>query len=211
MKKHRKFEAQAQAQKEEKKSKTGLYIAILFSLIMIGGVAGIFMSNPSTSSNTYGSYSFTNTNNQWTTQINGKQISFFFMPQQVSTISIPSQALQLIKTSQDILLTFNPENSTQQQLQAFDVFRLEFSQAVNDVYPQKRVGFAVSQPSSAYNLPIITCANASYYVPVIYAQYSNDTSVKLNNDCIQISASDEYGLLGIMDSLRYRIYGVING
>jgi len=205
MKKFRHFK---QVEQKEQKSKSGLYLSIFLAVIMIGGIGGIFLSNPGTTSDySFGKYDFKNVNNYWVTTINKKDTSFYFLPQQVESLSISSTAFERIKNSQGVMIIFDPGHNSTKKLQALDVFRFEIANALVTSY-NKQVAFGITTNSSAYTLPILNCNNSSFYVPIMLVDFENETAVSLINDCIIVSAIDESSLLSLMDNLKYRIYGV---
>jgi hypothetical protein len=57
--------------------------------------------------------------------------------------------------------------------------------------------------------PIITCDNATFYVPVIYFKKSNQTVISLENNCIIAEAYRGEDLVKVKDRLLYSIFGVI--
>ncbi len=209
MKKHRKF--RSVVQKEEKKSNLSLYWSIFISVIMVGAVGGIILSNPNTeSSYVYGKYSFSTKDNLWVTKISGKETSFYFLPDQVSYVNISSQAITAVKDRTSLVVLFNPDLNDSLKLQAIDLFRFELVETLTKTYPQKQLGFAVTKNSTQYPYQIISCANASFYTPILFVDYGNETSVEYSNNCIKVSALDERSVLIVLDDLRYHIYGVFD-
>lgn len=207
MKKFRQFKAVEP--KPEQKSKTGIYLSIFLAVIMIGGVAGIFLSNPSSDSQlSYGKYNFKNINGIWVTKINGKETNFYYFPDQVKNLSISEDAFQTLKNSQGVIISFNPEVNETLKAQTIDIFRLELVDAILSSY-KKQIGFAVNKKINSSQFSYLTCSNSTLNVPIMSIDYSNQTSIKLINSCIVVSATDEYGLLALLDNLKYRIYGVL--
>jgi len=207
MKKHRTFQ---NIEKKETKSRTGLYLSIFLATIMIGGVAGILLDYQGTSNDyVYGKYTFKqDSNGRWSTKIDGKQVSFFSLPTQSGQMNISAQAIQTLKNSQGILISINPDSNVTTRLQALELFRFELFDSFSNAY-QKQTGFGVMQKSEAYKLPVITCSNSTYQFPVITARYSNETKISEEGSCIDVKALDEQSMLIELDSMKYRIYGVI--
>ncbi len=207
MKKFRQFKQVEQ--KEEKKSKVGLYMAIAIAVVMIGGVAGIFLSNPTSGSNqAYGNYEFKNVNNQWVTKINGQSINFYFLPDQVRSFQVSNESIEKIRDSQAILLSSDPTENSTSRLQAIDIFRFEFASSYSTLF-NRQVGSGVTKIINNSKLPYLNCDNSTIMIPVFVVGYSNESDVKLNGNCITAEAVDEYSLLGLLDNIRYRLYGVL--
>ncbi len=208
MKKHRSFQ---NIEKKEEKSRAGMYLAIFIAVVMIGGVGGIFLGNPgSEPAYSFGKYSFWGDNNRWVTEINNEDVSFYFLPQYVYYFNVSAEAIKRIKNSEGIIITFDPEINSTIKLQVVDLFKFEVSKTIVDVDSTKKIGFGAVKKTNISNFPVITCNNASFIYPVIVIDYSDTTEIKLEKDCIVVSAVSEQAMVGIMDNLRYRLYGVIN-
>lgn len=209
MKKLRGFKAHTR--KEEKKSKVGLYWSIFLCVVMFGSIGGIFLSNPGSSNEQmFNSYSFKQVNNLWTTRINDKTVSFYVFPDQAASYEASPVALQSIKNSAGFVISFNPAQNTTEQLQVIDVLRFELANTIVETYPEKQVYYAVTTPSVQYTLPVITCQNSSIAFPVLVVDFSNETAIRYVNDCITITATDEFSMIALADRIRYSLYGVIN-
>ena len=205
MKKFRQFKNKEP--KQEQKSKAGVYISIFLAVIMIGGVAGIFLSNPSSDSQfSYGKYDFKNVNGIWITKISGKEKAFYYLPEQIINLNVSDAAVQIIKNSQGVLISFDPELNETSKAQAVDIFKFELVDAL--ITSNKQAGFGISKKINS-TLPYVTCENSSAYVPVMSLSYGDETDIKLINTCILVSARDEYALLSLLDYLKYKIYGVL--
>jgi len=171
MKKHRQF---GSIEKEEKKSKSGMFIAIFLAVVMMGGIGGIFLYKPGSTSqdSAFGRYTFRNVNNLWVTEVNDKDVGFYFRPNQVEFLDVSEPAMQLLKNSQGIILSFNPEQNSTSRLQALDIFRFEITDAILSEYRGKQMGFGISQKiNTTINLPILTCDNSSFAAPVLFVDY----------------------------------------
>jgi len=146
---------------------------------------------------------------QITAEINKKNVAFYFPPDQVQHLDVPNSFSQILKNSQGVIVSFDSEANSTTRLQAIDIFRFEIVNAISDAYGGKQIGFASNKESNSSLLPVATCQNSTYFIPVMTVSYSNETRVKLINNCIVVSAVDEYGLISLADNLKYRIYGVI--
>lgn len=206
MKKHRSFK---HIEKEEKKTKGGMYLAIFIAVIMVGGIGGIIIGNMGGDSEySYGKYSFTSKNNLWVTKINKQNIVFYFLPQEVDYLEVSNPASQLLKKSSGIIITYDPEINETPKLQAIDIFKAELTDTM--INNNKQAVFALTKAMNTSAFPVITCANSTYLFPVVSIEYGNETKTELNNECIVVSASDAKNLMVMMDNIRYRIYGVID-
>ena len=67
----------------------------------------------------------------------------------------------------------------------------------------------ITNNSINYNLPIITCENATSYVPVIHLKEGNDTKFSLKDDCIMAESSSKEGFIALKDIIIYTIFDII--
>ena len=68
---------------------------------------------------------------------------------------------------------------------------------------------AVTNETSVYNFPIITCENATESVPVIKFEKTNITDASIDNNCLKISGQDDISLIKLTDKIRYILLGVM--
>ena len=60
-----------------------------------------------------------------------------------------------------------------------------------------------------YNLPVITCSDATPYIPVIYFRIANQTSIYLENNCIIAEGKNGLEFLKIKDRILYGLFDII--
>lgn len=193
----------------DKKNKTALYITLFLAAIMVLSIFGVFLWNPSTESDySYGKYSFKPSNGNWITKINGKEKAFYYLPQELLRFNASSAIFNTIKYSQGLVIVLNGSTNLTQRLQVQDLFKLGLADAMMSSYPDKKLWFSTTGINAS--LPQITCQNASYVVPVMTVDFSNETKTDLKGSCIVVTATDEYSMLNILDGLRYGIFGVLN-
>ncbi len=210
MRKHRSFKHEQSEAKAEPKNKAGMYMAIFIAAVMILSIGGVFLSNPDADYDySYGGYNFRNSNNLWITKIDGRELVFYSLPEQVVNLDISKQAVDMIKNSYGLIITSNPVQAPVSRLQALDLFKFDFTNSYLKVYPEKKIGYAFTQKVNSSKIPAITCGNSTYLFPVINIAFSNETNIKVDKDCIIVSAADEYSLLSLLDYLRYSMLGIL--
>lgn len=69
-----------------------------------------------------------------------------------------------------------------------------------------RAGFTTN---NTFDMPIITCEDATPVVPIIYFKQSNQTKVSLEENCIIVEARNNIDILRIKDRLLYSMLGII--
>jgi hypothetical protein len=192
--------------KRERQSdkKKQVWISVALSLLMIlsafGVLLGSFTSGDTTS---YGKYNFEYKNNQFYTKINGKEMPFYFPPQQTDYINLSSSVANKLKESYFIMITFNPKETA--NLNIMELVRFELSQ-----YPGKLAYSGVLNLSEQYpDLNILDCSNATLLTPVIVLNISDNTSIVDIDNCIYMNGRGTE-LLRLRDRLLYSYFGVIN-
>ena len=173
---------------EKRKKRINIIISIIVACLMIASIGGYAILNNSSSTNdaTYGDYNFkivqsSDGSTVYRTSINGKYQDFLYFPSEVSRINITSEVYNKIKNSQAIIITFDP-NETSDNLVFIDIMRYNLQNKVS-----KPIYFGVTNTSSTYPLQVISCANATNYMPFLLLNISATTSIvanKENPNCI---------------------------
>ena len=181
----------------KEKNRSAIYIAVFIAGVMILSVLG-FIINEQEGGNSYGKYSFLAKNGQWAVKINGADLSFNYLPQEVDSINVSKDIIQLIESTKMVYITYD-QNET-------DVQQLATAQYSLDSAFQQINLFAINAFTEAgKNITQADCKNATAYVPVILMQMGNENSISLNNNCIILKGSP----LMTADRIKYAVYGVI--
>jgi len=185
-------------QKKERRKKFLMGSVLVF--LMIVSLLGVILSNNTGSTSVdYNGYQFTLENNVFKTKINGKEETFFFLPQSLETIKRPDD-LKLILSSQEIKVTFNP-TYTQQELTYIDLIRQDLNSNLAAV-----VQSGVTNQTTVYPFPIITCEDDGI---ILFFNESNKTSIDKKDNCIVLNAKG-IEFLKIRDLLLYEYYNIMN-
>jgi len=189
-----------------KKKNTGkkwiFAIAILIIFIMVGSSLMIGLDRDEQSQLKYNDHRFAFQNNQWTTTINNYELTFHHHPTELDYLNI-TQPENL--NSPLIYLTFD-QNQTNEYL---ELSRLKLdlaSQLTNTYFSHGTIKF-----SEDYNLPTVTCQNATSNIPVLFYQKSNQTFISYKNNCYTLNAQTNIDYLKLTERIIYQILGVING
>ncbi len=185
-----------------------MIISIVIIFIMVFGftLAGIVVNSPTGTSSTgqpslsYKGHDFETKGGFYVTEIDGKERQFAFLPASTTTLTVPDDAMQALKNAPFLTITFNPNSSS---VQNAEVARFQFSRNLD-----KTVVPAVTYNSSQYNLPVMTCKNATQLRPIVYLNGSNTTSIQYNNGCVVLSGSGS-DLLRATERLIYGLLGVV--
>lgn len=192
--------------KKEKKKKfwTNIFLAAMFVFVVVGmslgGVIGGFGGGTNLKYGDYKFYIKEGDNHYWT-KIDGNEMPFYFLPSQVEHINVSSIISNRLREAYLVMITFNPKDTV--NLQAMEITRFDLSQHLGKV-----VYNGVLESSLEYNIPIITCENATAQAPVIVLNMSDNTSIQEVDNCIYLYARGT-GFLSLRDRLLYSYHGVI--
>ncbi len=188
--------------KKERK-KWGLILFIIF--IMIGtSVSFVFFGfSPATERVKYNGVSFVNNGNIWIAKINGNEAAFSFLPGEVENINMSYDISQRLQNKFEIDATYDL-NSTYKEPIALAQHQMGLTLAAYNIFVRK--GFTTN---NTFNLPIITCDNATINVPVVYFRHGNATNINVDNNCIIAEASSNADFIRVKDRLLYGMLGVI--
>jgi hypothetical protein len=187
--------------RKEKKSHKGTILSAIIVFIMISSVIG-FLYGGQTDQYRYKDLKFKKSTAGWTTTINSQQLVFDYFPSDVEQIEMgPEIQAALINrpeidTTSDINDTFSEEIALAQYNMAL---------VLNELNIYARRGFTTN---NTFGLPLISCESASTAVPVIYYQYSNETSLSMENNCIMAKSRNPIDILRLKDRLLYSLLGV---
>jgi hypothetical protein len=190
---------------EVKEKRKKLAMSIFVVAIMTLSVLGyIVVQNTGQSTTTYKDFKFLNVNNQWYTKIGGKNILFDYHPAQVEYINVSKTIIDRINSSVQLYQTSDVNSSDKQAiaLAQFDIVQdlsLRNQYAVN--------GFTTE---NEFNLPVITCANSTQYVPVLMYQRSNETDIYDKDNCIILEARSDSDFIALKDRILYGVFGIIS-
>ncbi|MBW2980388.1 hypothetical protein KY360_03160 [Candidatus Woesearchaeota archaeon] len=138
----------------------------------------------------------------WTAEINTQKISFNYHPNEVEHINISPAITQRLDTV-EIDTTYDINDSYAEYIAKVQ-YTLGLGLNNFDIFVVK--GFT---EENEFNRPVITCDDATAYVPVIYFKKSNETKVYLEGNCIMAEAYRGDDLIKIKDRLLYTILGIM--
>jgi hypothetical protein len=189
--------------RKEKKSKSGIIMALIIAFIMVGSILGYVSIGRQDNQFKYNGIKFTQTSNQWRTTINNQQLTFDYFPSDVEQIELSNDMVTAllnkpeIDTTSDLNDTFSEEIALANYNMALTLNKL-------NIYVMG--GFTTN---NTFNLPILTCKGSTQAVPIIYFKQSNQTKITLENNCIIAEAKNNIDILRIKDRLLYSMLGII--
>jgi len=100
--------------------------------------------------------------------------------------------------------TTSEVNSTNKEYIALAEHQMGLTLGSYNIYLSK--GFTAN---NSFNLPVISCSNATQYTPVIYFRHGNSTSISVQDNCVIAEASSNTEFIRVKDRLLYGILGVM--
>ena len=184
-----------------KKTWMGLFIAF----IMIVSVIGFALSFATpTEKVKYGGYTFTRTSQGWHAIIDDVRATFIYPPTQLEYIDLPSAATPALG-SRVIWVTYDPYGADPQQIADVFYYIDDVLTTIKDTYVQRGL-----VNNTDYQLPEITCANATAAVPVILIVRGNETMINYNDNCLTATAETARDVYQVGDRILYQALGVMS-
>lgn len=171
---------------------------------MVASILGFMMDYYTSQSFHYGKYKFTRTDTGFSTVIDKKDVSFDFLPQDVNLTDFDNAVVDRIKSTKMFYMTYDLNSSN-----ALTLGRVSYETAITlgnfNVFVQPAF-----TNLSKFNLPVVTCANATPFVPVVYFKDSNQTRAYMDSDCIVLESVSDVDFLRLKDRLLYGFFGIIS-
>lgn len=194
--------------KKDSGEKSKKWFAIAVGVIMLMSVAGFVLSfNPSAQQTSfrYGGLLFKQDQQQglFTTEANGRQIDFFYRPEDVLDIEVPARVVEKLTGSRVAYVTYGWNSTLAQAMALLQFDAANILDAIYGTFVQPAFTTA-----NLTNFSVITCEDATSFIPVLLLQEANNTAIGLdsgNQDCIVLNASSETGFLRAADRLKYAI------
>lgn len=189
-------------EKKEKK-KWGLIILLVF--IMIGtSFSFIFLGfQPQNEVSRYNELKFVRHQGWWEAKINGRTAAFSFLPGEVEKIPAFGDFSRILRNKFEVDITYDM-NSTYNESIALAQYQISLTLAQYGVFVRK--GFTAN---NTFNIPVITCNEATSNVPVVYFRQGNTTRINLENNCVIAHASSDMDFIKVKDRMLYEILGVV--
>ncbi|MEK6837830.1 MAG: hypothetical protein AABX69_04205 [Nanoarchaeota archaeon] len=183
------------------------WFAVFVGAIMLMSVAGfVFSFNPSAQGANfrYGDLTFEQTQQGFfTTEVNGRQIDFFYRPEDVSDIDVPDFVVEKLMGNRVIYIAYYSNSTLASNMALLQFDAANILDARYGVFVQP-----ASTTANPFGLPIAACNNATSFIPVLLLQEGNNTAIAFdsgNLDCVVLNASSDIGFLRAADRLKYAL------
>lgn len=192
--------------RRKRKERNNKILVIFIAFIMISSVFGVIF------------YGFNNQNNNkvedkgitfidrqgyWYTTIDGTEMIFNNLPSNVEYIELPQELKDRLSNAFQLDITSELEDPLNEYI-ALVEHEAQLALTAKNIYV--RTGFTTP---SDYNVPIITCDDATQSVPILYYKESNETKVYMQDNCIIAEAVDGIDILRISDRILYEVLGIL--
>ena len=192
--------------KKKKLIENKALIAIFFSFIMVSSILSMIFGGYNTPQDTleYGDYEFTRDESFWVIKVNDELLRFHYFPTEVEHLNVSSEAINRIKSTRMVYIA-SPvltEDRDYTSLASFEMVNFFADQKVYAVQ-------SISDNNTGYTLPLITCENATAFVPVITFRNSTESQLIMEEDCIVIEAQNSLDYIRIKDNLMLKYVGIV--
>ena len=194
---------------EESRTKKIIF-SVVIGFVLLSSVIGFTYSaipfrNRIQSDNTieYNDIEFFPTQNGLAAQINGQVYEFAYFPEDLGDVET-GDAINAISSARMIYATSSPNSPSAGPISAVE---FDISRALKSHNSFVEVAFTDDNP---YDKRVITCEDATEFVPVMYFNYTNTTTgVTYENNCITVNFASDNSLRRVRDKLIYELLGVI--
>lgn len=140
---------------------------------------------------------------RWEARIGGKGAAFSYLPKDVEEIPVNGSIYDLLKGRLEVDSTYDYNSSSAQSI-AIAQHQLQLTLRNYGIFV--RSGFTTNASELH---PVITCEQASSFVPVLYFAEGNETGIEVVNNCIRATASNKMDFIRMKDRMIYELFGVI--
>lgn len=181
----------------------GIVLVIFISLIMVSSIAGFLIVNQPSDISRFKGSKFVRQQNTWVATVNGNRIFFDYQPQAIASLNASKEFLPLIRGKVEIDTTSDINDSY-----SSDIALAQYNLGVN----LNALGVFVRQGLTAnntYQLPVITCEDATPLTPVIYFRKGEDSSQIIEDGCLTISLRSRDEVHAIKDMILLGVLGLL--
>lgn len=191
---------------KERKEKKKWGIMLFIAFIMVGtSFSFVFFGfNSQGDVIRYKGIKFVKYLDRWEAKVNGRLAAFTFLPTEVQDINYSLDLTNKLKYKFEVDVT-SDLNSTHKESIALAQHQMGLTLAQYNIFVRK--GFTTN---NNFNLPVITCDDATSAVPVVYFRQGNSTNIQLDGNCIVAEANTGFDFVKVKDRLLYEMLGVLD-
>lgn len=182
------------------------WAAIVFLVFIVTGLSSGFVffgfQGGGEATHRFNDHKFTFQGDHWRAKINGQYALFTFRPDQVLLLDVEGEVAPLLKEKIQIDATSSVNDTL---IEAIALAQYQMGLTLNNYNTYLRAGFL----EETSQFPIISCEQATPFVPVIFFEESNQTRVRVENNCITIEAQSYQDVIMAKDRILYELFDVI--
>ena len=182
------------------------FMIYFIAFIMIASTIGFMYGSDTVNANTVvkeSGYKFVRKGAFWSTFIDKKEALFSRLPSEVSSVSMPAGVADKLKGTLEIDFTYDINDTNSKEIaEAFYYLGKSLNFNFNKY---ARAGLT---ENSTFNVPIITCEDATAAVPVMLFRAGNGTRIFVEGECI-IGEGEQYAFHAIKDRILYEMFGIL--
>lgn len=180
-------------------------LSVFISFIMVTSILGfIFGSGTQTEDELeYNGFKFRRVANYWELDTGNSKVKVNFFPTELTDVNVSDDVLTRIKSTKMIYISA-PIQGENTDFIGLTIFELSDFLMDYGIYAQQ----AISDNNTGYALPLITCQNATLFVPVITFQNTNQTLASLIEDCIVLEAKFPQDFVKLKDKIVIKFLGI---
>jgi hypothetical protein len=193
--------------KDYREKRNKIILSVVIALVMILSTIG-FLYNRESNDNELKytiknkTYTFIREDDQYVLNLNKEKIGFYYLPFEIE-LNMSDDIINQIKNSKIIYITFKPEAGYPEYI---DVARF----GLTNIFMAKNIYAinGITEENEKYALPVVTCENATAYVPVILMEETNITNIEIENNCIKLQGK-RLDFIKFRDIIIYKMYGIL--
>ncbi len=186
----------------DKKTWMSLFIAV----IMIVSVIGFSLSFAQPAEKLeYNDYTFVRTAQGLQTKVNNIKLYFYHFPRDLEDIPFADGAKTALGNARVLWFSYDSNDLFGQESADALYYIEEVLGTLDKTYVQRGL-----VNNTGYQLPEITCANASAAVPVLILKSGNETAISFESNCIIGTAASDKEVYQVGDRLLYQALGVMH-
>ena len=184
-----------------------LIMGIILVFFMVSSVFGVFVfgfnDGASSTSQRYNGHKFTIFQNQWKVELNGEDKLFDYYPEDVDYIPVDSAVSSAFSNAKMVYFTSDVDSAMKGPIakSTYDFNRALVAENIHVV--------TAFTEENEFNLPVVTCAEATPTVPVVMLVAGDTTSVSTIGNCIVLTGDSDYSFSRLSERILYGYYGVI--
>ncbi len=190
--------------RRKKKKDNKKLLSILLAFVLVSSMLGIIVSNDTKETYEYNGFEFTQQGEYWYFQHNGNNYRVLNYPASLESLDFDPNIAMQIKATKMVYITV-PVTGVNLEYIGSSAFDLSQFLGEQGIYPIT----GISDDVEGYELPHITCANATIPIPVIAFQQSNETKAYSDQYCLILTANSGYDYMQLKDRLLLEYLGVI--